>query len=71
MKDYIIWLKSGECITGTAEESVILQLQERFKDCVGGEKISFLDEDGKMVVALDRIEAIAINKQPEATKLGF
>lgn len=70
MKDYIIWLKSGETISGVAEERIIKQLQSEFaKDCE--EKAIFVDQDGEVVIDLNQVEAIAINKQPDANKLGF
>lgn len=72
LKDYIIWLKSGECITGTVKENIINDLQDRFKDSIGEtEKISFNDEDGKVVVDLSRVEAIGINKCYENKEVGF
>lgn len=72
MKDYLIWLKSGETINGTAKEDIIKMLQCRFKDHIGGKEIiSFADEDGTVVLDIDRIEAVAINKYVENNKVGF
>lgn len=71
MKDYVIWLKSGECISGSVQEEIISHLQERFKDCMNSEKVSFSDEDGIVIIDLYSIDAIAINKQPSSYKLGF
>lgn len=70
MKDYIIWLKSGETISGTAEEETINNLQKCFS-LDSEEKVFFTDSDGAMAIDLSRVEAIAINKQPESNKLGF
>lgn len=72
MKDYLIWLKSGETISGTAKEDIIKMLQDRFKDHAKGKNIiSFPDEDGTVVLDIDRIEAIAINKCCENNQVGF
>ena len=71
-KDYIIWLKSGECITGTIEESIIYDLHDRFKNSTGEmEKVSFSDEDGRVVLDLSKVEAIGINKHCENEHVGF
>lgn len=72
MKDYLIWLKSGETICGTAKEETIKMLQYRFKDHAGKKEIiSFTDKDGDVVLDIDRIEAVAINKCIENKKVGF
>lgn len=71
MNDYIIWLKSGECISGTAKEEIIRQLQEQFVNSHIDERISFSDADGIVVVDLNQVEAIAVNKQPAINKVGF
>lgn len=72
MKDYIIWLKSGECISGSIEEGIINNLQNRFKDStVEHEKISYSDEDGNVVLDLSEVEVIAINKQYTNKSVGF
>lgn len=70
MKDYIIWLKSGETISGTAKEETISELQKCFS-LDSEEKVFFVDSDGAMAIDLSRVEAIAINKLPETNKLGF
>jgi hypothetical protein len=70
MKDYIIWLKSGECVSGTAKEEDIMKLQEEFSTDGEG-KVFFKDEDGIIVIDFSRVEAIAINKRNECNKMGF
>ena len=70
MKDYSIWLKSGGCISGTAEERIIKELQKRFNP-QRGDIVLFTDEDGDIAVDLAMIEAIAINKRQEGNKMGF
>lgn len=72
MKDYIIWMKSGECISGTAKEETISDMQYRFGNYQDEDiKLMFTDEDGTVVVDLSRVEAIAINKQSAINKIGF
>lgn len=73
MKDYLIWLKSGETISGTAEEDTMKWLQKRFENRQYElEKIiSFDDEDGTVALDVDRIEAVAINKCCENNQVGF
>ena len=72
-ENYIIWLKSGETIFGTADEDTIKWLQKRFEDREYElEKIiSFDDEDGTVALDVDRIESIAINKCYENKQVGF
>ncbi|MEY7998616.1 hypothetical protein AB8U03_00120 [Clostridium sp. Mt-5] len=72
MKDYLIWLKSGECINGTTKENILKMLQDRFKNHENGKEIiSFTDEDGAVIFDMDRVEAIAVNKCYEDRKAGF
>lgn len=72
MKDYIIWLKSGECIAGIAKEETIKLIQNKFKDSSGKvEKLSFEDENGLVVVNINRIDAIAINDCCKYNQVGF
>lgn len=70
MKDYIIWLRSGECISGTADEEALKKLQDKYESSFDG-KIAFEDMDGSLVVDLTKVEAIAINNQPIPNKIGF
>ena len=72
MKEYLIWLKSGETICGTAEEETIKMLQNKFKNHEYEEDIfSFSDNDGTVVLDMDRVETIAINKCVGNKKVGF
>lgn len=72
MLDYIIWLKSGECITGIAKKEVVEELQNLFVNTKEiNEKILFKDLDGVAAIDLSRVEAIAANMQLETNKLGF
>jgi hypothetical protein len=72
MKDYLIWLKSGEYINGTAKENTLKMLWDRFNNHEDGKEIiSFIDEDGAVIFDMDRVEAIAVNKCFEDRKAGF
>jgi hypothetical protein len=72
LKDYIIWFKSGQCISGTAKEDILTMLKGMFKDHKEGkEVISFPDMEGETYIDLDRIEAIGINDQFEEKQAGF
>lgn len=73
MKDYLIWIKSGETISGTADEDTIKWLQKRFenREYELEKIISFDDEDGTVALDVDRIEAITINKCCENKQVGF
>jgi hypothetical protein len=69
MKDYTIWLKSGECITGTVNDDVAIMLNESHK-ILG--RIRFKDNDGFVSVKASRIEAIGINFIKDSNKnVGF
>lgn len=70
MKDYLIWLSSGECIEGTAKESILKDLQQRFKD-KSDDIVSFSDTDGEVTINMNRVEAMAINNQLIENEAGF
>lgn len=70
MKDYIIWLRSGECITGTVKEDVIQDVKQKF-DAKKEQIIEFDDIDGHVAVSNDEIEAVGINKHLENKAYGF
>ncbi|MFL0197284.1 hypothetical protein ACJDU8_17215 [Clostridium sp. WILCCON 0269] len=73
MKDYLIWLKSGENICGTAKEDTAEWLLDKFKNREYElEKIiSFDDEDGTISLDMDRIEAVSIMACCENKQVGF
>ncbi|EGT5474324.1 TPA: hypothetical protein KOS69_003345 [Clostridioides difficile] len=72
MKEYMIWFKSGNSISGVADEDVADKLMQDFievdSDCryLKG----YLDEDGTTVIDLSQIEAISINNCSE-NNIGF
>lgn len=70
MKEYIIWLDSGECINGTAEEPVLKDLQQRFKN-KSDDIISFSDTEGETVIDMSKVQAIAANKLDDKSIIGF
>ncbi|CZR99748.1 MULTISPECIES: hypothetical protein [Clostridioides] len=73
MKEYIIWFKSGNSISGIVDEDVADKLMQDFievdSDCryLKG----YLDEDGTIVIDLSQIEAISINNCNENNNIGF
>ena len=72
MKDYIIWLKSGETVTGSVKEDIIDSLKDRFINSSGEKEIlSFNDEEGEVTLDLSRVEVIVINKQYTNKSVGF
>ncbi|EDK35279.1 hypothetical protein [Clostridium kluyveri] len=69
MKNYIIWLKSGETIRGIANESTLRTLECDFLYTRNKIRIfnrdrihSFRDNEGAVFLNLNRIEAIFISK---------
>jgi hypothetical protein len=64
MKEYIIWLKSGECIKGTIEDEGVLFRKGLFN-------LKFSDTEGTVTIKRHRIEAIAVNNIIETNKCGF
>jgi len=66
MKHYVIWLKSGECISGDIPDKV-----ENTITLDGRNVLRFTDIDGTVTIKRNRIEAIAINNVVETCKCGF
>ena len=64
MKEYIIWFKSGNSISGIVDEDVADKLMQDFIEVD-------LDEDGTTVIDLSQIEAISINNCNENNNIGF
>lgn len=70
MKDYIIWLKSGQTITGTIFEEEIDKLQKwalSAPDTPG----EFRDTDGAIFIAPGQLAALSINEPEQTSKIGF
>lgn len=70
MKDYIIWLTSGETISGTMTD----EEADRLKNWLvtnPHEPQEFVDTEGSFIVRPERIEAIAVNMVIEHNTLGF
>lgn len=68
--DYIVWLKSGECISGTAEEKAIDALNDGWVN----EKFDFFcltDDDGTVYIKLSEVEAVAKNHTENMAECGF
>lgn len=65
MKQYIIWLKSGEHVEGTIEDERKLKTLNPFI-------LRFDDTEGKVAIKKSRIEAIGINDIADnGSKMGF
>lgn len=76
MKDYVIWLKGGNSIEGTASEDTLDILIKGWKEKKCGflskhKLVLFKDEDGKTIIDLKEIQGIAINNQNDNKNLGF
>ncbi|EIS9402000.1 TPA: hypothetical protein UN993_003606 [Clostridioides difficile] len=73
MKEYVIWFKSGNCVSGTTDEYVSDKLMKDFmgadSDCRNLK--GYLDEDGTTIIDLSQIEAISINNCNENNNIGF
>ena len=70
--DYIVWLKSGRCVEGRAEESNVDYLIGRWRKRSWSLKTVFLtDDDGISFFRLSEIEAIAKNRPDEEKQCGF
>ncbi|HCQ5969088.1 hypothetical protein NMF83_19290 [Clostridioides difficile] len=73
MKEYIIWFKSGNSISGIVDEDVADKLMQDFietdSDCRNLK--GYLDEDGTTIIDLSQIEAISINNCSENNNIGF
>lgn len=71
MVEYIIWLKSGECVKGTALEEDIKVLSDFGRKKLHPRYISFADTEGVVAIRTRRIEAVGINTINDSNKLGF
>jgi hypothetical protein len=69
--DYVVWLKSGESLAGTAEESEIDKLIAAWKRPLINRFCSVLDSDGVTIFRATDIEAIAKNTPAEYKATGF
>ena len=69
MKDYLIWLDGGQCIEGTAQESVLNELVSAWTD--NNKWFKFEDLDGCTILKLEKVEAIGINNKTEFKSVGF
>lgn len=72
MKEYVIWFKSGNSISGIVDEDVADKLMQDFietdSDCK--DLKVYLDEDGTTIIDLSQIEAISINNCSENNNIG-
>lgn len=73
MKEYIIWFKSGNSISGIVDEDVADKLIQDFMEADSDCRYlkGYLDEDGTTIIDLSQIEAISINNCNENNNIGF
>lgn len=72
MKEYMIWFKSGNSISGIVDEDVADKLMQDFIEAGSGRDLKgYLDEDGTTIIDLPQIEAISINNCSENNNIGF
>ncbi|HBF7128045.1 TPA: hypothetical protein KOU74_001994 [Clostridioides difficile] len=73
MKEYMIWFKSGNSISGIVDEDVADELMQDFieADSAYRDLKGYLDEDGTTIINLSQIEAISINNCSENNNIGF
>jgi hypothetical protein len=69
MKDYIIWLDSGKCIEGTAELDALESFISAWEE--GAQVLTLWDSNGRAVVKMSTVQAIAINDLEESKPMGF
>lgn len=60
MKDYILWLSSGESIYGTMEDSEYGRLESLYLNNQGGRQ-KFTNKDGVLLLNLNDVVAVGIN----------
>ncbi|NLW89998.1 MAG: hypothetical protein GXY34_00130 [Syntrophomonadaceae bacterium] len=70
MKDYIIWLKSGETISGTMADEEVERLKQWVKS-IPQEPGEFNDNEGSLVIMPERVEAVAINDTIVMKQIGY
>ena len=73
MKDYLIWLESGNCIEGTISNETAANLKVVFSENSQKDRmIGFNDNDGEIMVRRRSIVAIGLNNQYRTVKVkGF
>lgn len=70
MKEYIIYLKSCECIKGFVTEEVAERILNRFEIFKRG-RYKFEDSEGVICVDLERVEAMVFNNIVDSNECGF
>lgn len=57
-RDYLIWLKGGDCITGTSDEQEIDDFIQEWRCRPANGIFSLTDTDGTLYIKSDEIEAV-------------
>lgn len=78
MYDYLIWLKGGQCIEGTASEQELDNVVNNFYyykvHKIRGRKYRFYDlkdTEGSVFIDLKAVNAIAVNAPIPVKNIGF
>jgi len=69
MKDYLIWIQSGQCIEGTAEENELDNLIENWRN--NHKFFRLYDSTGYIVINLQSVQAVAVNNIEQGKQAGF
>jgi len=70
VKDYLIWLRSGQMIDGTMDDDEAERLSTVYLSKIYGIQ-KFIDIEGVLILEMENICAIGINKAVGAKEVGF
>lgn len=69
MKDYIIFLTSGESIFGTMSDTAARKLKMDYIECAQSRRV-YKDTEGELLLDMSKVAALAVNKPVTLTKRG-
>lgn len=69
--DYVVWLKSGSCPEGRADETEIDKLIQAWENPLDSPFCTIEDEDGAITFRIEEICAIAKNTIVEDKVIGY
>lgn len=70
MKDYVVFLSSGESVCGTMEDSKAAGLKKAFVDKMPGIQ-EFTDTEGVFLLEVQNIVALVLNHDLDKKEIGF
>jgi len=70
VKDYLIWLYSGQIIDGTMEDDEAERLRITYRNRLPGIQ-EFTDTEGVVLLEIKDVSALGINKAISSKKAGF